>query len=245
MKTEDLERMLRAAVFPETDLPMRARRLKAALLASPRFRVSSSSLSFRSLIHLISTPMSTLKKTSAIGAALVLFVAIIFGFGHAGGPAATPYAQAKEIVKTAQRQVPNIEPKTRSEIEASIKMNMESALAEAQMAPDLHRMSAEEFDVNGLERKVGGDTYHVVSMNPDAPLPTADIRTEGTNSATVNGARVKGAWSDPMATYLEYTDEQGRKVVLGLDKDDILRTRIVDSIPGDPSPWYVSGEAAK
>lgn len=183
MNTEDLERLLHAGRIPEQAFPLHARNLKARLLAERRAAASSRTGAILTFI----THMTKTKKFAAAGVTVAAFAFVLFGAAQFGKP--TPYAQAQELVKAAQKQSVTMTDAERAELEASMNMTVDAALAEAEAAPDLGTWIAEDVmqqavrfvtytNTDGQKVIVGIDQEGALrfrSTYDPGTLPTADI----------------------------------------------------------------------
>lgn len=223
----DIDAGRERADAPDIAMPLHARRLRAALLSSPRFARPTDGAA--RLIHLFVTHMTTKRKFALAGASLALVGIISYGLSDLAGKG-TEYAQAQELVKAANIQIARIPAEMRLDIESRMKVTMDNALAEAEAAPDLRRISADELSKEPIHQD--GNTFHLVNMNGKMPLSGVNVRVEG-DSAVFSGTGASTASAsapeNPVVSYLVYTDPEGHKVRLGLDQENVLRVRVAES----------------
>lgn len=204
MKKEELINLLENIDIPDVDMQHHGKILRSTLLSSSRFKPTIASKFFSLPLNLINNYKSTLsnmlqKKQLLFGGTILAIVAVVaLSFGTFSG-ANIAHAQAKELIKLSQTQISEISPEMRAKLEITLNTNMADTLAEAYAAADLRIMTEAEYQKNGkmvLQRD--NTTFTVTPAISQPNQPNSPVK------------------------YLSYTNPTGKKVILGLDKNNTL-----------------------
>ncbi len=158
----------------------------------------------------------------------------------------TEKAQAEELAQRAFTRAIQISPEMRAKLEASMKADMLDTLKEARAAKDLRILTAEEYAKEsnftistssvalGIQGETGAAPKGTVTNVKFTAARAVALDDEEAGNITFNTSIAApgpaGITSAGMVTasatmltpvkYLSYTNPEGGKVVLGLDKDD-------------------------
>jgi hypothetical protein len=227
--------------------------LRRSLLSVHSKGVFSAHLSPRSLIINLFSMKKTLVPAGILVLALAMFVSMGFGDSNV--------AQARELLDRSFTKAFKLSPEMQARLESHMKAGLQATYEEAKAAPDLRVLSAEEYEKEALFTisKTPG------VLPPEANLPegatgvffahsNGEMSPVGDGKEVKNvifeaevsaihpeemteGVRVETTPFEAPVKYLSYTDPEGRKVVLGIDKNDtpvmkISTLEVGDIIPG-------------
>lgn len=143
--------------------------------------------------------MSLAKKLVPLGVIVIVGAAVI---ANVLPSSFTPPVNARELVNQSLDRAVTIPVETRKEIEKHIDADMEETLEEAKRAPDLKIITKAEFEREDTkETKNGAFKIYLEKVSADALQSL---------------------------TYLRYTNPEGRKVTLGLNKHEVLVFKLVE-----------------
>lgn len=251
---EQLENMSKPNVF----LVSHHRRLKVALLESAKVRYRSSNVRDWRVI---------MQRITPIGLTIVTVAALALSVGPYS-VTQTPKAEAQEAVRKAHSRFTALTAEQRQQIEAKIRADMSETLEEARRAKDLKILSPEEFENSLAEERKNHPTPDPAEMTKplalhykiDNQAGKPDIVAAPEHGQAAQGERFfiqaekvedgeqpalsPAPFAAQPVKYLQYTNPEGMKVILGLDENDtpvMKMLRITDD--GFSFDKIISGKA--
>jgi hypothetical protein len=224
MKKEDLMKKLENLDIPEIETPNHRRRLKMALLSSPRFAQSPVQRFFGVMDN-----MSTMKKIIPIGA-IAAVAAVVVAVGFQG---AAPHADAEQIARLSVAAVATLSPADGSALTQILNTDPEATLKEAESASDLTTLTYNQFIAlypQGARPVTLANPAIAAGAAIQLPSSTTlftgtltPITTPAALQAMANmKAKIEAAQAAlKTARFLQFTNPQGEKVTVAISADNV------------------------
>jgi hypothetical protein len=218
MNNKQFEKQLKTDL-PDFELTSHKNALKKLLVNSYTPRISERNYLWKGGDYVVK------HKIISIGVTGFLVIALLVGWTIFGDNKLSPLppaqAEAQEIIDRTFDRIIKLTPEEQKELEIRLQADLQSSLEEARNAPDLRIVPEEELHrmtpppTEGEKPVYGFMAIHQKPMHEGQGLPESEMSA---------GTRVQVDNHKIMApeglTILGYTNPEGRKVFLGIDKDD-------------------------
>ncbi len=231
-KPEKIDERLNGLDLPEIKLAAHQARLKSSLLAVKQFD-KNNKFNFIFMIK---------QAKFYVPAALILVVAAAFIFGLVPGMNKASFVQAKEMISESKFAISKLSAEARAQLEEIIKADLSKTLEEAYNANDLEYIGEEDISDsknNSRNLKVDflDDEIGVASQNGEiktvATLSVAESKNnnDGQKDVKLNMGKfiADNIVKMDKVKLLKYTDQKGRKIILGLNNDNLPVMQIMVS----------------
>lgn len=231
-KPEKIDERLNGLDLPEIKLAAHQARLKSSLLAVKQFD-KNNKFNFIFMIK---------QAKFYVPAALILVVAAAFIFGLVPGMNKASFVQAKEMISESKFAISKLSAEARAQLEEIIKADLSKTLEEAYNANDLEYIGEEDISDsknNSRNLKVDflDDEIGVASQNGEiktvATLSVAESKNnnDGQKDVKLNMGKfiADNIVKMDKVKLLKYTDQKGRKIILGLNDDNLPVMQIMVS----------------
>lgn len=231
MRKEDFIKQLENLDLPEVKIQDHQSRLRRALLNSRQFEKSS-----------FSPRLFSRRTAFSMGTFMVAFIVVVTVFGlNPSSPVDTAQAEAFEIVRGALQKVRGLPKEQKAALEGQLGQDLNDVLAEASRANDLRFVATHniELEFNSLEEGVTSSprrarSFRIIDpeefneeMGPFPPHALSPEEFEDLPDEEKQEILAMEQKFKEKVRLLEFTDSEGQRIQLGVDKDDVPVVKVI------------------